>query len=593
VDLRRTLLHGGSASERELLERLLRHDFCLPRDEGAKELASEVRARVGVHVPRPGETPLVAVNGNQASLWLLEPRPGRVEFIGSAKASLKLAEQRVTRDLPLLFEATASPEAWSAERLVTGTERSLDGSSFGLSFCLAFASLMLLVPLPSDLLASAAVTPDGDLEAVDEAGLGRKLALLRDSAPGVRSVLVASENAAYAEGCARDLGAAFRIVPAVSLHAALEVAFPNLIRALEARFEDTRQQQHAAHRLFELVRDGSSALLSWRGVAASCRFLRGRLPEGSDALREAEFAEAVARRHAGEELPCPLHFEWVEGMRREPRLRVIAHLVEHSRFHEPGERQAIREFAERELSGRPLDDGTEDLAALGALGRNYALYREFGAAEASLERALHGYRELGHIDQSSFALSEWIRILGLQRRLDALRSLTAPADAGALEAVEPSLLGYVTEFAAAPGVSPLSRAFVHFALGRAFVQAGSPVEAQPFLAGSADVNWSLTPAHLQASRLRWSGRALALVGAAEAAERAFAELRALAKVSPEAEFAALLADIDAALERGADATAALDALRRLEPRAIGHIEAQTNVSDAADAARAVAMHYPY
>jgi hypothetical protein len=584
MDLRRLLLHA-ELSDRETLERLLRYDFCLPREAGAQRLANEVRARLGVQALLPGETPLVAVAGNQASLWLLEPRPGRVEFIGSAKTALRLAEQRITRDLPLLFDASALPDTWSARRLVTTSEQTLDGSSFGLSFCLAFASLMLAVPLPGDLLASAAVTPEGQLEAVDEAALARKLRLVHGWAPGVRTLIVASANGDFAKSVARELGAGFDVLAVSSLQAALEVAFPRLIEALEARFDDARKRQHAAHRLFELVRDGSSSLLGWRGVAASSEWLAARLPEGSDALREACFAEAVARRHAGDELPAPLDFAWMEAMPRPLRLRVIAHWVEHSRFHSPNERQAIRDAAERHLATRSLDDGPEDLALLGALGRSYATFGEYAAAQRSLLRALAGFRELGLVEQSSFALSECIRILGLQGRVDDLRALV---DAGAN-----ARHAFATEFFAEPRASSLSRAFVRFALGRAFAQVGSASEALRFLQTSDELDWSLTLAHLQASRLRWLASALELAGQHQDAKRALTELEALARTCPEATFAALLAHIDEALARGNDASAPLEALRRLEPQAVGHIAAQAHATDSRALARVVAALYPY
>jgi tetratricopeptide (TPR) repeat protein len=537
----------------------------------------------------PGETPLLAVAGNQPSLWLLEPRPGRVEFIGSAKAALRVAEQRITRDLPLLFDAATLPETWSARRLRTGEEQTLDGSSFGLSFCLAFASLMLAVPLSGDLVATAAVTADGDVEGVDEHGLGLKLRLVHEWAPGIRRVLVAAENCEFAERVTSELGATFEVVPVRSLQGALESAFSGLIEALEAKFDNARKKEHAARRLFELVRDGSQTLLSWHGVAASCRWLAERLPEDSDALREAEFAEAVARRHAGKELPCPVHLPWVEGMPRPLRLRVIAHLVEHSRFHSKDEREVIREFAEQQLASRPLDDGPEDLTALGALGRSYAVFREYPAAERSLRRALRGWRQVGLIEQSSFALSEWLRILGLQGRIDDLRNLLGePREDNA----DAALSGYVTEFLAAR-ISSLSRAFVRFALGRAFAQASAPAEALPFLDTSPELDWSLTPAHLQASRLRWFGLALGLQGETARASEVLAELQALAKSCNEAEFAAALADIDRGLALNRDASAALDVLRRLEPQAIRHIELQTESNDTLALARAVAIHYPY
>jgi hypothetical protein len=591
ADLRRLLLHADEA-QRGRLERLLPYSFCLPREATPLKLANAIRARVGVHAIEPGQTPLVAVAGERASLWLLEPRADEVEFIGAARASLKLAEQRVSRDLPLLFEPGALAERWSARRLFTQGEQTLDGSSFGLSFCLAFASLMLAVPLDSHLLASAVVTADGELEGVDEVALGLKLRLIRDWAPGMKTVLVASDNGTYAERVAAELGADFQVVRARSLQAALEIAFPNLVEALEARFDDARKREHAARRLFELVRDGSSSLLSWRGVAASSSWLGARLPAGSEALLEARFAEAVARRHAGEELPCPLEFAWVERMPRPLRLRVIAHLVEHSRFHESHEREAIRELAERELAPRALDDNQEDLSALGALGRSYAVFQEHEAAERCLVRALSGWRQLGLVEHSSFALCEWVRILGLTGRREDLRALLGAIHGGPV-AISPPLGGLASELLQSPRATALSRSFVRFSLGRGFQQAEAPLEALHFLEDSPEQSWSLTPVHLQASRLRWLARARCLAGDSARAEVAFAELSALASAHPEAQFAAALAAIDVALEKGKDAASGLERLRQLEPRAVALIERQSAASDAAALARAVATHYPY
>jgi hypothetical protein len=588
MDLRRELLHADE-SQRDKLERLLPHACCLPREPALLELASEIRARVGVHLSKPGETPLASVAGTRASLWLLEPRLGQVEFTGSARTALRLAEQRVSRDLPLLFDPEASPEGWSARRLLTNGEQSLGGSSFGLSFCLAFASLMIDVALPADLIASAAVSADGELEGVDEAALAHKLRLIHDWAPGIRTVLVASDNGAYAESIAQELSASYEVVRASSLQAALETAFPNLVEALEARFNDAQRRQHAARRLFAIVRDGSSSLLSWRGVAASCQWLAARLLEGSEALLEVRFAEAVARRHAGEELPCPLDFEWVERMPRPLRLRVVAHLIEHSRFHEPAERQAIRDFAETVLATRELDDGPEDLAVLGALGRNYAVFREHDAAERCLSRGLRGWRKLGPIEHSSFVLSEWIRILGLAGRVEELRALLLPS----LDAPSHPLDGVASELLLSPRASGVSRSFVRFALGRAFVQASALAEALRFLENSAEASWSLTPVHLQASRLRWLARARKLSGEPDRASQAAAELDRMAKTNREAEFAAALAEIDVALDENRDPSSALQKLRQLEPQAVSQLETQSSVTFAPDLAKAIATYYPY
>jgi hypothetical protein len=276
-------------------------------------------------------------------------------------------------------------------------------------------------------------------------------------------------------------------------------------------------------------------------------------------------------------------------MPRPLRLRVLAHLIEHSRFHEPSERQAIRELAEEALPTRALDDSAEDLAMLGALGRSYAVFREHVPAERCLRRALHGWRQLGLVEHSSFALSEWIRILGLTERLAELRSLLAPS----LEpTLSQSLDGLAADLLQSPRASALSRSFVSFALGRAFVQAGGLSDALGFLEDSPAQNWNLTLVHLQASRLRWLARALQLSGAWVRASQALAELDSLAKLNPEAEFAAVLAAIDAGIDQDRDPSEAIQRLRRLEPQAVTHIESHGS-TDARELARAIAAYYPY
>jgi len=272
------------------------------------------------------------------------------------------------------------------------------------------------------------------------------------------------------------------------------------------------------------------------------------------------------------------------------RLRVIAHLIEHSRFHQPAERRTIRELAEAALPQRPLDDGPEDLNVLGALARSHAVFREHDAAERCLVRALRGWRELGLIERSSFALSEWIRILGFSGRLEQLRQLLRQ-DVDSVRA-EP-LDGAALELLLSPRASAVSRAFVRFALGRAFVQADSLVEARSFLDDSPEHSWSLTPVHLQASRLRWLSCALRLSGEVESANRVRASLAKLAETTDEARFAAALSDIDVALSENRDASSALACLRRLEPRAVDHIADQDPACSALGLARMVATHYPY
>jgi hypothetical protein len=588
--LREVLMQARGDRVPEELQQLLRHAYSRPHEPGLRQKAERLLPDVELfRDPSPGETLLLATTDGSGSLWALEPKPGRsgdADLSRSCRAQLDLARSLVSRDLPLIAEPEGALD-WCVSAIRPQRETQLTGDSFGLSFCLATASAMLRIALPDDLAATAAIASDGTVEPVDGAGLEPKLVALDAWAPNVRRLLVAGNQQSVAESIAARLGLGMTVIGVESLTQAIDIAFPTLVETASRQWHDPALRAEIIDRMFRHVVDGSRSLLRFEGIATACELLEPLVAARSNEAHQLEFARIVARGHDAEEEPLPLHEAWLDTMRGSRQLKVLAHVVSRSLYAEPAERARVLGYAESTLPDAPSGEHAEHLRVLGALGRVFASLGQHDKAYHYLRRAIRGWADEGDWGSASHPLCEVLRVAGIESKHAALRELIA---------------GDVQRALAAHNLDPISRAFIIFAVARAWTQAGDVQEALHWFGHEAReraVDWNATVLHLQASRLRWEAFALDRFGGTEASSARASQLRneleRLAKTRKGTEFAWVLCQLDQALDQGEPGAIPpmLAAFENLEPKALHLAGQQARSSDSLEIARALTRHYPY
>jgi tetratricopeptide (TPR) repeat protein len=559
--LREWLADGqGWGSRSGTIAAALSLPHCWPREGALRERAEHggVRLRRG---PQPGETLLVSVTDDgRAALWLIASGEGaqadvlssaaRVALTAEVSALLELARGLALSSVPVLDKVRLVPPpwCWSISRVWKMGSKpvdSLDGASFGLAMVLACASSLLDVPLRTDTCALAAIDAGGGLHAVD--ALAEKLAIVSGVALGVSRVLVHPEDVDEAQRVVAGEGLGLDIVPARTITDAFHQAFDDIAGRFDRLWSRPERRIASAESVFQMALRGENRLLRWDGVAAAAGRLAAVLdpndPDEADARWKAATAELVARRHRFDPevlIPWP-DDDRLGRLPRPTRLKVIAHAVQSAADGPTGYERRYVARAEPFLT-RGLEAHPGDVEVMGAIGRALAAVRDYAAARGALREALETWTQLGEINESSRALCEYLRVVGIE------------GDAGA---VTEALERWFEPFDANPRTDHTSRAFVQLAAGRALVQAGRPEEAVRFLAEPPGVDWRRTPGHVAAGRLRWLARALAAAGRhAEAAAR-WRELDVAAESAPpwgppDMEDNVLLSRLDRALRDGSD-----------------------------------------
>lgn len=501
----------------------------------------------------PGMTWLLSVDpvgdGLRAALWRLEPGQAdgiaHVGFRGRARRALDVGEALARLEVPLLGDPSslASPSHWRARRLLQrgkGADQVLDGPSFGLAMVLAAVSRLVGLSLPTNVVACAEVTEAGRIEEVG--CLDQKLALLAapELAGRVRDlqILVAPDQRELAE---RHAPPGAVVHAAEGLAHAVELVFgpEALADRLVERWHDDGSRAEAAASLFRLALEGSGRLLRWGAVARASRWL---LDDAGDAdwRWKADLAWRIAARHAGSPEPITLDRAQVASMHRPRRLTLLAHELQAAADAVGPQWEPLLSFALATVA--PLrEEHPADLILLGSIGRVQAAWGRYEEAEQSLRRAVRGWLALDREPEISFALSELLRVLGIQ-------GLGLDAE------TEAAVLRFRRDLRADVG----SRAFVSVARGRALVQLGRTTDALDELGDGGVTGWAHTLPHLRAARERWLAVAVHGVDPIRA-RAAWDDLDDLAASQPvDAKFAADLARLDR-VALGAEPRADLEA----------------------------------
>jgi tetratricopeptide (TPR) repeat protein len=552
------LLRGErSGISARTLRKCLQHPWGFPA-------APPLRALAEACCPAPsatlatGDALLVGIDGDGLfRLGLTDQPPDALELRGSAAESARLAHRLVPRDLPVFSTADGLHRAprWLAGPFAlpaTGTPpTALDGASFGLSLALATASHLLDLPMQSTLVASAALHLDGSLGTVD--GIARKVRLVMEHAPGITTFLVAAGQEHEAERARAQLlgelgldtaSSWLRIVPVTTFAEAFAHAFPDALDALRARFRDPAVAERIAAELHRLALFDTPLVLGWRAVV-TCAIALARAVQRPETRARLDTVRRIAERHAGEGqlMPWPDDAE-LRTLPRALRLRLLAHVVQSAAdagvdAHAHA-RRALR------LVRPPLERAAEDAVLLGAAGRALAAAGNEAEAIVTLREATQAWSEIACPHESSHALCELLRLLGMRGQHDEVLALCA---------------GAATSFLLDPRSPEKSIGYLRVAAGRAMVQVALPEKALDYL--DDDGRWPPLPASAEGARERWRARALDAVGRSEEAARCRRTLDARSDRGPALAFQAGLAQLDRARRTGQDTIALVAALALL------------------------------
>lgn len=508
--------------------------------------------------PVPGEVLLLSAPGSEGALWRLT-RASRVTgasgpaapclgpIVKDAAESLALAWAVAARDLPLLvsLDAHLEPPSLVGELLATTGETDpvqLTGRSYGLSFALAAASLLLDTAVAARWSATAAIRSDGQLIDVD--GLPQKIAALGAWGGGVEVLLVCGSQREEASKLADELAPGLEVVGVSSVVEAFERLF-DFGRDGISTWGSAAARQRTLASLYRQAMGGGRMLLGWEAIARTAARI-GEVATDHAERQRAELVKLIARRHEGRPARIPVPGDAELGLARRPeRLELVAQVVQSWTDAACGaaELREISRWALDFVQAADLERHLEDYKVVGAVGRAQAAAQDFAVARDALRTAILGMIELRQAHQASHALCEYLRVTAL-----ACPSELEVSAAQALEA-----------FATDERATDASRAFVALAQGRALVQAGRAVDGLEVL-DRASVPWDSAPSHVLESRRRWQARACVALGEHQRCQVLRAELQRL----PETSDYRLLAQIDAALEAGKDPSERVAELRRLE-----------------------------
>lgn len=555
MGLTRWLLTGdrGGVSERSLRAQL-NHPWGRPVSPALAEHAA-------LHGAAPtgslaiGETLVVSVGAE--GLWRLagSPQPAdALELRGAAAASALLAQRLVTRDLPLyddvarLHRGFALRAAPFAVRTTGAPPTALDGASYGLALSLAMASQLLRLPLPADLASTGELQSDGLLAPIE--GLGRKIALLLEDAPGIRRLLVPATQADAARAAVDDALAALGIapdggwlvvVPVSTFQDAFVGAFPGAEARLAERWQEPAVARRLANELYRMTLFDSPVVLGWKAIGHCAAGLPSQGLTEQERAR-LQLVRAIAERHGGEKTPLP----WPDpaALAEEPRASRLRHLAQVVQSEaEAGVDPGAAADRARDWLRPPLERASEDAVLLGAMGRAYGAAERDEDARDVLRDAVETWHQVGYSAESTHALCELLRQLGLARDLPGIQA-----------AVEQ----HIPRVEADPRTSDKSLGFVRVALGRAYTQAGRSELGRDEL---SDVPESRAlPLIAEGARLRWLALACDALGEHRAADEARARLEARSDPPYPWKLQAALARLDRARRDGVVTASLLDGL---------------------------------
>ena len=370
----------------------------------------------------PGLVKLVAAT--EVDAWVFDfdlSATSGMPFGPQARDAFQNASLAVPRTVPVLFGGIAPSNLRATQgqgyalrngRVVTKTE--WDGPSFGLGFYLALAGRAFGLPVPGDLVASAAIDAFGcvlpvhhiaaKLEGLHHAGISRLLVAQKQQVP---------QNTRGVE-----------VIRAGNAHEALRTAFGGeLASHLFPPDASEQQRQHVVASYFRSAFLGRNRVaVEWKPIADGAQIAAQTWNLNRDDKARLGFAAAVARRHA-DNLPSTLlpPATWIESLPGTQRIEAAAHYVQCASDTGSPEADVIAALRKRWL-GEPDDDGPEQLKLRGALARYDMLRGEDHARTALVqsEIACRGWIVRLMEDEATYPIAMMYLLAGALHDEDAL-----------------------------------------------------------------------------------------------------------------------------------------------------------------------------
>jgi hypothetical protein len=387
-----------------------------------------------------GRAIVLTVGDSQRSAWMLSTDGSRAHADHAALAqSAKRAVERAHRLLAERTRLAWRPLPAVSEVLLTrldtvyttgSVQRRLpvEGDSLGLSTVLALASTLYGQPVPADIVASAAVDAQGALGEVGR--ITDKVRTIRDCLPRVRRVVVAAGQVEAWKGAVLECAAgSLEIVGFKTAWAAVE-ALLDPVTSLEQTEE--AHQPDVLHALANTLKEGRSAVLTWRPVARAVRHMRQCWRLSEDQRAEADLVLLVAQRYAGEVTPADVDIDtvigWVGRRHIMARLPLLAHLVQHHATYGLDMPPALASLVEPMLDA---DVHPFAYKVRGAWARWLAADGQAAAALTIQRRIVEDLVQGMEETEASYGLAEWMRLagaLGDSAAFDAALALEARLD---------------------------------------------------------------------------------------------------------------------------------------------------------------------
>ena len=378
-----------------------------------------------------GVVPLVTVRGSKSELWRLAVG-GVVQlpsapFRGDALTAWLNARAALSRHLPVLWRPLATIPDAPVPGLLLGvacehgdlhSSPTLEGTSFGGSFLLAMASLLLGIPADERTIASVVIDAVGNAGPVN--GLRTKVRGLLALAPSIRVMLVHHDQVPEAEQHRTEVGAGPETLKFIGVGSATDVLSNGFDKRLQELLVDVPPDAVPAMvaSLFALARRGDRKILSWGPVEAAVRAISASDHLNDEARRRLAFVSMTAGRHranavaAEEDIAAINDDSWLASLQVQERLDVVAGLLQ--QHVDTGSPSAARCEALYRMHIRPVSESFGGHHKLrGAYGRVLATHGDFDGALYVQIEAARGWLDAGIPQEASHPLSEWFRLAPL------------------------------------------------------------------------------------------------------------------------------------------------------------------------------------
>jgi tetratricopeptide (TPR) repeat protein len=337
----------------------------------------------------------------------------------------------------------------------------------------------------------------------------RKLLVVRTAAGGQPSM--AEQALSYFTDNPRP---GLSVYPIANLAEAMQALWPTdqWLAQVQKKFSTIEHRSQQSSTVFRLALDRVPTLLDWPGVARYAKSALSYSDRTEDERWELHLARDIARRHDGDPVRLPLPpNDWWQRYSRATRLKLLAHMVQSLADSYEYEDDAAPYLERIQAEQAPPGmESSDDLWVSGALGRLWAGRGQWEQAITLLEQTLRGWQALGCEQESSYALCEYLRVVGILNQRAMLE-----------QAISTWVQGYLqTASSTHPG-----QAYVALAVGRAWVQCGDEKQALFWLTTCS--SWRYSPPHVQSSRLRWLRKAWIMATQPEQAQQSLTELEQL------------------------------------------------------------------